>query len=722
MTRLRMSAPCAISLAAVTAARAAAGVGTVPVRVAAYNIDADTGSTTVNDAAITTVLGGIGNANPDGVVHPLDILGLEETTSNAVTVAPIVADLNKLYPTASYAVPALQPGEVDNDPGTGNGPNSIVYNTATLQLVGSTVVGTAGGSGNGVYRQIARYEFEPATALGGTAAGAFYVYVDHYKSGSTTADLTARGQEGAIVRADVAALPANSRAVEMGDLNIGASTEASIVNLTAAGPGQMFDPIDTPGNYATNPAFAGILTESSTDLRYRDDLQLITGNVRSDPTGLQYTPGSYTAFGNNGTTAVYGTVAASTNTALPGLSNRTAVLTALTQVTDHLPVVADYADVVGPTVANWALATGGTWGTVPDWTTTVVPTGAGTAVTFGPTLTAAGTVTLDGGRTVGRVTFASAAAYTLAAGTGGTLTVDDTSDLAGVAPAITVAAGSHTITAPVSLAAGVTITTAAGTGLTIGGAVTGSGTVTAAGAGTLTFAADGSSTPLVRTLPGLNVSAGATVVVAAGAGRTLLAPASLSVAGRLDLTTNDLDVPGGSLAAVTALAATAYAGGAWTGAGLTSSAAAADPAHLTAVGVIANGAADGSALYASFDGQPVAATDVLARVTTYGDANLDGRVDAADYLRVDAGYVNHLTGWANGDFNYDGVVDGSDYTLIDNAFDTATPTAFVAAAFVATTSAELAAVPEPGAGMLVIGVAAVSVGVRRRRAGGRTGA
>ena len=100
-----------------------------------------------------------------------------------------------------------------------------------------------------------------------------------------------------------------------------------------------------------------------------------------------------------------------------------------------------------------------------------------------------------------------------------------------------------------------------------------------------------------------------------------------------------------------------------TGAGLASAAAAADPAHLTALGVAVPTSA------ALFDGQSVSTTDVLVKFTRYGDTNLDGVVNAADYARVDAGYVTHTTGWQNGDFNYDGVVDGSDYTLIDNDFN-----------------------------------------------------
>ena len=100
-----------------------------------------------------------------------------------------------------------------------------------------------------------------------------------------------------------------------------------------------------------------------------------------------------------------------------------------------------------------------------------------------------------------------------------------------------------------------------------------------------------------------------------------------------------------SLATLTAAAASGFAAGAWNGNGLASSAAAADTRHLTGVGVIANNLSGGSATYTTFDGQPAVATDILARYTYYGDTNLDGSVTAADYTRVDAGFVMHLTGW-----------------------------------------------------------------------------
>ena len=187
---------------------------------------------------------------------------------------------------------------------------------------------------------------------------------------------------------------------------------------------------------------------------------------------------------------------------------------------------------------------------------------------------------------------------------------------------------------------------------------------------------------------------------------------------------NGLDLTGTTVSAVTDLAAAGFNGGAWNGpGGLVSSAAAAAPdvARLTAVGVIQNATAIGGTtpIYLSFDGQPVTAADVLARYSYYGDANLDGVVNAADHTRLDAGAVMHLTGWQNGDFNYDGVVDGSDYALADNAFNqqaggVGAPTAVLATP-AAVLAGPVATVPEPGSlGLLTAGGTLVARGRRRR--------
>jgi fibronectin-binding autotransporter adhesin len=200
--------------------------------------------------------------------------------------------------------------------------------------------------------------------------------------------------------------------------------------------------------------------------------------------------------------------------------------------------------------------------------------------------------------------------------------------------------------------------------------------------------------------------------------------------GKLDLVTNDLDVTNSSLGTVSAYVATGYnlKGGAnWAGPGITSSAAAANTTHLTALGVISNNGNGGSQLYGSgttlglFDGANPGGNDVLVKYTYFGDANLDGKVDGSDYSLIDAGYNSNgsLTGWYNGDFNYDGVIDGSDYALIDNAFnnqgsaENVSSTALVAAS--TDQVAGTAAVPEPASlGLIAAGMTALLA--RRRRA------
>ena len=270
---------------------------------------------------------------------------------------------------------------------------------------------------------------------------------------------------------------------------------------------------------------------------------------------------------------------------------------------------------------------------------------------------------------------------------------DTAGQLTAVGSGSVVLGGTGTYTGPTNVSGG-TVTLAPGGSLTgtpaiavaakaslvVNGTIASAPTLTAAG--TVTFGPLSTTGIGVRTLGATTITAGGTVAVAASATaatRTLLVVPSLTFtnasSGHLDMGNGDLRITNSStaaaattLAAVTAATATGYAGGAWTGPGLASTAAAADSLHLTALGVIQN-TTGSTPLYATFDGQPAAATDVLVRYTYYGDTNLDGKVNLGDYTRVDAGFIGHLTGWVNGDFNYDGVVDGSDYTLMDNAFN-----------------------------------------------------
>ena len=77
-------------------------------RVVSYNIEADVDGVTTPRSGLYTVLEAIGEQNMNGVLQPLDILALQETTSNSTTVAPIVAALNGYYGDGTYALVAYQ--------------------------------------------------------------------------------------------------------------------------------------------------------------------------------------------------------------------------------------------------------------------------------------------------------------------------------------------------------------------------------------------------------------------------------------------------------------------------------------------------------------------------------------------------------------------------------------------------------------------------------------
>ena len=262
-------------------------------RVVTYNVLADSGSTTVGPG-FYTVIQGIGDEVVNGVSEPVDILALQETTSNAITVAPIVTQLNTMYGAGTYAMSPYQATQ-NGSAGSGNGPNALVYKTTTLQLIASVGIGSP--STSGFPRQPVRYEFRP---VGGDAAFDFYVYVSHAKAGTTSTDKNRRNIEAQAIRTNEATLPADARVLYVGDWNLTASTEAAYQTLLAAGQGQGFDPPNVPGNWELNPAIVAVMTYSGSNLRYRDDFELVTQNIMSDPSGLVYVAGSFRPFGNNG--------------------------------------------------------------------------------------------------------------------------------------------------------------------------------------------------------------------------------------------------------------------------------------------------------------------------------------------------------------------------------------------------------------------------------------
>jgi hypothetical protein len=310
------------------------------------------------------VLEGIGEELVNGNAQPLDICTLEETTSNTLTVVPIVNGLNAFYGVSGMYSNSPYQAVQAGGTGTGNGPNAMVYNTKTVQLLASVPIDPPGGTSqlggvssgySGEYREVMRYQFAPA-GVATNASNVFYIYVSHYKSGAnTTANNTnSRAGEAFIVRSNMmTTLPRTARILHVGDFNTGDASEGMFVTLTKAGTNQLVDPLNPTAGMATNfdngPTID--LTEEDYRLEYRDDYQMMTTNVYFDTAGgLALLPGTYHGFANNGTTAYENSVNSGTDTALnnrlvtngPVFLSAAQILLDLTNASDHLPVVADY--------------------------------------------------------------------------------------------------------------------------------------------------------------------------------------------------------------------------------------------------------------------------------------------------------------------------------------------------------------------------------------------
>jgi endonuclease/exonuclease/phosphatase family metal-dependent hydrolase len=344
-----------------------ASAQTRTLRIVTYNIEADTGGFSTarpglvvpyNGGSVLSggVLEGIGEEIAGGdPARPIDILALQETTSNNTTVAPIVSALNSYYNSPGMYAMSTYQATSSGGINSGGGPSALIYNTRTVQLLASIPVDPPGGTSqlgsvSGEYREVMRYEFAPA-GVTQAATNEFYIYVSHYKASTGPANETARAGEAQIIRNNSLTLPANARILYVGDYNpTGGSSEAGYQTIIAPGINQGIDPMNPSGTTGISCDLDSLMdqkTESAPDLRYRDDLQIMTTNVfYGQPEGLTLVPGTYHVFANNGTTLYQGSVSTG-NSALTNIPAAAPIDAAtlycdLTNASDHLPVVADY--------------------------------------------------------------------------------------------------------------------------------------------------------------------------------------------------------------------------------------------------------------------------------------------------------------------------------------------------------------------------------------------
>jgi fibronectin-binding autotransporter adhesin len=255
------------------------------------------------------------------------------------------------------------------------------------------------------------------------------------------------------------------------------------------------------------------------------------------------------------------------------------------------------------------------------------------------------------------------------------------------------------------------------------GNVDGTGPLTKNGAGALTVTH-------VRTAGSLTINGGSVVIAPQADPHAPASSAGVSKCATLTASTGKLDIGNGKLilttagatgtfngtayTGVTGLIATGRDGGGWNGSsGIVTSQSAATGGNFTTIGIATAAQAKGIASTATavWAGQTVTGSATLVMYTYGGDANLDGKLNVDDYGRIDSNIGLGNGGWYNGDFNYDGKVNVDDYGVIDSNIGIQGPP------FSTTAAAQrvgVAAVPEPGAGVVLVIVGAI-VPRRRRR-------
>ncbi len=279
-----------------------------------------------NSSALTTVLNAIKDEAINGISKPIDVLILNEVDSPDITT--ILGILN------NQGVGTYLAGNLGST--TGAGSVGLVYRSNTVFLVTQQqVVNT---SSNGAARGVMRYTLRPQ---GYSPQADFYIYGSHYKASDTTSDANRRNLEATAIRANSDALGDGAHVIYAGDFNIYRSSEPMWATLTGAGNGQAFDPVNQVGNWHDNSSFKAWHTQNPAGSGFvgggmddRFDWQMITGELQ-DNEGMSIIPGSYHAFGNNGTHAINSHI----NT---GSGASSSVLNALGSASDHLPVVAQY--------------------------------------------------------------------------------------------------------------------------------------------------------------------------------------------------------------------------------------------------------------------------------------------------------------------------------------------------------------------------------------------
>ncbi len=197
------------------------------------------------------------------------------------------------------------------------------------------------------------YYKDPLLGQPGADTVFFTVVAAHLKAGNTPSDETQRDKAAAALMQHLATQVDDEAVILCGDLNVYSSSEPGfqkLVNSTFVSE-RFKDPINSLGAWSNSAQFAAVHTQStrssntnngcfsSGGLDDRFDFILTSDAVLNDPNSdVRYVPGSYKALGNDGMHFNKALTDVPANNSVPSV-----VLTALSGMSDHLPVVASFS-------------------------------------------------------------------------------------------------------------------------------------------------------------------------------------------------------------------------------------------------------------------------------------------------------------------------------------------------------------------------------------------
>ena len=172
----------------------------------------------------------------------------------------------------------------------------------------------------------------------------FNVYSVHLKASSGATNEAQRFAEAQILKArlDLKGGPENT--FVGGDFNIYGDFEAAFTEIISGGTTDLYDPINSAGNWHINPAYADIHTQatgsinggSGGGLDDRFDFFFVTDDVMNGDNGVKYIDNTYKAYGQDGNRYNSNLNVWPANTVVSP-----AIASALYNMSDHLPVIMD---------------------------------------------------------------------------------------------------------------------------------------------------------------------------------------------------------------------------------------------------------------------------------------------------------------------------------------------------------------------------------------------